>query len=250
VESAGSIAFVSGANRGIGKAFVEGLVSAGARKVYAGARETESLAGLVSRFGDVVVPVGLDVTDEASVAAAAAKANDVNLLVNNAGVARGGGVADRADFAGAREEMLVNYFGLLNMGASFAGVLRRNGPSAMVNVLSILGLIGSPRVATYSASKAAALAATRAIRAELHADRVLVVGVMPGFVDTDMTAGLQASKMDAADVVLATLAALRSHTEDVYPGEQAAHLAESYFAYPKATELTMSATGSPAQAQA
>jgi NAD(P)-dependent dehydrogenase (short-subunit alcohol dehydrogenase family) len=228
------VALVTGANRGIGRAYAERLARAGAR-VYAGARDVSTLASLAAELPNVT-PIQLDVTDRVSIEAAAARCSDINLLVNNAGSARPGGVTDSDSTDGARAEMDVNYFGMLEMTRAFAPILTANSPSAIVNVLSILSLIGFPRIATYSASKAAALSATRAIRAELAPKGVRVVGVMPGFVDTDMTQGLNGEKITTGDVVDATLAALTNGDEDVYPGAQAAQLAQGFFSDHKSLE--------------
>jgi len=230
---------VTGANRGIGKAFVERLASGGVKHVYAGARDLTSLAGLLTELPGTVTPLRIDITDPQSVADAAARATDVNVLVNNAGILRGGGVTSRETFDGAREEMEANYFGLLTMSRAFAPALIANAPSAIVNVLSILGLIGIPRAATYSASKAAALSATRAIRAELSPEGVRVIGVMPGFVDTDMVANLPGEKISPQTVVDAALEAISSGNEDVYPGARAAHLAQAFFSDYKSLEKSL-----------
>lgn len=223
-----TIALVTGANRGIGRAYAERLAQAGATRIYAGARNLQSLKDLAKTYSSVV-PIHLDVTDTRSIQDAAERASDVNLLVNNAGVAHVGGITTTDSFDDARTEMDVNYFGLLAMSRAFAPILIANSPSAIINVLSIASLMGSPRLGTYGASKAAALSATRAIRAELAPKGVHVLGVMPGYVDTDLTAGFDVDKISTADVVEATLAALAAGEDDVYPGERATQLAGAYF---------------------
>ncbi|HVN69317.1 MAG TPA: SDR family NAD(P)-dependent oxidoreductase [Candidatus Binatia bacterium] len=230
-----TIALVTGANRGIGRTYAEHLARAGAPRVYAAARDLASLASLQERF-PAVVPLYLDVTDRDSIARAAARAGDVNLLINNAGILRVGGIAGRSSLDEAHEEMEVNYFGLLEVTRAFAPLLTANVPSAIINVLSILGLMGTPGAATYSASKAAALSATRAIRAELAPKQVRVVAVMPGYVDTEMTSFLQVDKISPDDVVAATFAALASGDEEVYPGGLATELARAFFTDHKALE--------------
>jgi NAD(P)-dependent dehydrogenase (short-subunit alcohol dehydrogenase family) len=222
-----TIALVTGANRGIGRAYAERLAQAGAR-VYAGVRDVTTLERLAAELPNVV-PVELDVTDAASIEMVAKRCPDINLLINNAGARLGGGVIEPDSIDGARAEMEVNYFGVLEMTRAFAPILIANQPSTIVNVLSILGLVGIPRVATYSASKAAALSATRAIRAELAPKGVRVVGVMPGYVDTDMTSGIQAEKITTQDVVEATFAAIDAGDEDVYPGALATNVSKAFF---------------------
>ena len=230
-----SVAIVTGASRGIGRAYVQRLAEAGARRIYAGARNIATLAELASQFS-TVVPIQLDVTSARSVADAAARCNDVNLLINNAGVAHVGGVTGVDSLDDARLEMETNYFGLLGMTHVFAPILIENAPSAIVNVLSIASLMASPRLGTYGASKAAALSATRTMRAELDQKGVHVLAVMPGFVDTDMAAGFDVKKIAPSDVVDATFEALTAGDEDIFPGEAATQVASAFFSDNKTLE--------------
>jgi NAD(P)-dependent dehydrogenase (short-subunit alcohol dehydrogenase family) len=231
----GAVALVTGANRGIGAAFASGLLAAGARRVYAAARDPHTLQALAQ--GDVrVVPIALDITDNLSVQAAAARLADVDLLVNNAGVLRGGRLIAAADLAAARQEMEVNYFGLLRMSRAFAPILAANGGGTLINVLSILSRVASPAGGGYSASKAAALSLTQAVRAELQAQGTRVIGVLPGFVDTAMAERVTAPKIQPSEVVRATLDALQADQDEVYPGEVATQIAAWLLQNPKAVE--------------
>ena len=153
---AGAVALVTGANRGIGAAFVQGLLDAGARRVYAAARNRQTLATLAQRDSRVI-PVALDITDDSSVQAAAAQLIDIDLLVNNAGAELGARLIGALDLSAARQEMEVNYFGLLRMSRAFAPILAANGGGTLINVLSILAPVASPAAGSYSASKASAL---------------------------------------------------------------------------------------------
>ena len=125
----GRTALVTGANRGIGLAITKALLGAGAKKVYAGARKPETLQPLVEEYGDRVVPVKLDVTDGAQVKAAAQGAPDVDLVINNAGIAQ----FDQETFGGAewidrgQQEMDTNVFGTYRVTEAFAPVLKNNG---------------------------------------------------------------------------------------------------------------------------
>src|SRR6266545_6170241 len=232
---AGRVALVTGANRGIGAAFVSGLLAAGAKRVYAAARDPQTLQALAQ--GDArVVPIALDITDDLSVQAAAARLIDVDLLVNNAGVLLGGRLLAAADLAAARQEMEVNYFGLLRMSRAFAPILAANGGGALINVLSILARMASPAAGGYSASKAAALSLTQSVRAELQAQGTRVIGVLPGYVDTAMAEGVSAPKIQPSEVVRATLDALLTDQDEVYPGEQATQVAALLLQDPKAVE--------------
>ena len=231
----GAVALVTGANRGIGAAFVSGLLEAGAGRVYAAARDPQTLAALVQSNARVV-PIALDITDDMSVQAAAARLIDVDLVVNNAGVLLGTRLIAAADLAAPRQEMEVNYFGLLRMCRAFAPILAANGGGTLINVLSILSRMANPAGGGYSASKAAALSLTQAVRAELQAQGTRVIGVLPGFVDTAMAEGVTAPKIQPSEVVRATFDALQADQDDVYPGEQASQIAAWLLQDPKAVE--------------
>lgn len=196
MKISGSVALVTGANRGLGRAFALALAERGAT-VYAGARDP----GTVADPG--LIPVRLDVTDPSAVAAAAGRCGDVTLLVNNAGVARPGSLLDSPD--GFRDELETNVLGPLALSRAFAPVLARSGGGAIVNVLSVLSYVSVPRLGGYSASKAAAWSLTNALRLELAAQGTLVVGVHAGYIDTDMAAGVPEPKLDPREVVAAAL---------------------------------------------
>lgn len=216
----GCVAFVSGANRGVGACFVEKLLEQGARKVYAGARDIRALGSHDPRM----VPVELDITNAEHVARAAAFAEDANLLVNNAGINRLEPALAAADPSAAREEMEVNYFGTLNMIRAFAPSLRLSG-GAIINVSSILARIALPSMASLCASKAAALRMTEGVRAELAPHGVRVLSILPGAIDTDMSRDFPPPKIPAAEVVQAVFAALREEGDEVYVGTMAQQIA-------------------------
>lgn len=213
----GLTALVTGANRGIGAAFASALVDAGAAKVYAGARDPATVTD--SR----VVPVRLDVTDEAGVRALAAELGDVQLVINNAGVAAPSLPLD-IDLEQARWEFDVNYYGTLAVAKAFAPVLARNGGGALVNMLSAVSWIALPHLANYSATKAAAWSLTNGLRQQLRAQNTLVVGVHVGYVDTDLTAGLEGDKVHVSQVADALIAGLRADDEEVLADELSANV--------------------------
>ena len=237
----GAIALVTGSNRGIGRAFVEALLDRGAKKVYATARNPTTLKELEAAHPDRIHVLTLDITKPAQVAAAAAQAADVNLLINNAGINRKKGLIASAVLDDARDEMETNYFGTLSMCRAFAPILKRNGGGAIVHMLSILSRVSLPAYGSLCASKAASLSMTQGVRAELAKQRTLVVGVMPGAVDTDMERDFEGPKEHPADVANASLQAVEDGVEDAYPGGMAQGVSQGLAADPKALEKEFAA---------
>ena len=210
-----SVAFVTGANRGIGRAFVDALLERGARRVYAAARDLAALDAIVLLDPTRVRAVRLDVTSVADARAAAALAKDVTLLINNAAVLATGGFAD-LPVAAVRDNMETNFYGLLNLTTAFIPVLERQG-GAVVNILTLLSMVSLPGLAAYNASKAAGWSLTQSFRADLAKRGIAVHGVFPGAVDTDMARSLTIPKTSAIDVARATLAGVDAGDEDIYP---------------------------------
>jgi NAD(P)-dependent dehydrogenase (short-subunit alcohol dehydrogenase family) len=188
-------ALVTGANRGLGAALVGELLARGAGTVYAAARDPRSVVHDDPR----VVPLQLDVTDLASVRAAAARADDVDLVINNAGTS-GAGSLLTGDPEHARAEMETNFWGPVAVLRAFAPVLARRGGGTAVTVLSALSWAAAPWAGSYAATKAAAWSLTNGVRVELREQGTHVVGVHLGFMDTDMVAHLDVPKIAARDV--------------------------------------------------
>ncbi|OII11453.1 short-chain dehydrogenase [Curtobacterium sp. MCBA15_009] len=185
---------VTGANGGLGTEFVRQALERGARRVYAAARSPRTWDD------ERVVPIALDVTDPSSIAAAVATASDVDLLVNNAGIAP---EAD-ASLVSVADDTLehvfaTNTFGVIRVSAAFAPVLAANGGGAVLNVLSLAAWIPLPTV--YAASKAAALAATNGLRTELAGQGTAVTGLIVGMIETAMGARFDVPKSTPEHVV-------------------------------------------------
>lgn len=195
MKLAQSVVLITGANRGIGLEFAKQALARGARRVYAAARDPASV-----RL-DGVVPVRLDVTDPAQVAAAARDYGDVTLIVNNAGIATPGGFLTDTDLSATRRQLETNFFGMLRMAQAFAPVLAKNGGGALLNVLSIASWINRPVLGTYGASKSAAWALTNGLRHELREQGTQVTALHMGFVDTDLTRGMEVPKATPQDIV-------------------------------------------------
>ena len=216
-----SCALVTGANRGLGRHFAEALLARGARKVYAGARVPESLATLQAAHGECIVPLRLDVTDPDSVAAAATRAADTTLLINNAGVLEHRGLMEAGSIAVLEREMAVNVYGLACMCLAFAPVIAGRGGGAIVNMLSVASLIGFAPFGSYCATKAAAMSLTHSLRTELKGRAIQVFGVYAGFIDTDMVGYVDRDKADPRQVVEAALDGLEAGVLDIDADERA-----------------------------
>lgn len=194
----GSVALVTGANRGLGAVFAAELLERGATRVYAAARNPESITV------PGVEPVRLDVTDEAQVRAAADLAGDVTLLINNAGVSAAQNLV-RGEIDETRRVFETNFFGTLSVTRAFADVLGRNGGGGIVNVLSALSFFAYDGAGSYAASKAAEWMLTNGTRVELAPQGTQVLGLVLGAADTDMMAGYDGPLLTPAEVVSAAL---------------------------------------------
>ena len=211
----GRTALVTGANRGLGRTFVEVLLARGASKVYAAARSPESVAATRQRYGDTVVPVRLDVTVAEDRRAVVESCADLDLLVSNAGLAPAGPVLD-TDEAVCRETFEVNVFGPLALVQALApGLRERRGGVLVVN--SVTGLVVSRSSPVYGASKAAARMLALALREQLAADGVVVTTSHPGFIDTDMARDVPYPKASPEGVVARSLDGWEAEATVVFP---------------------------------
>lgn len=212
MQISNSVALVTGANRGLGRHFAAQLLARGAAKVYAAVRNPES----VDLPG--VEVLALDITDEASVAAAAAVASDVTLLVNNAGVITYTGLVN-GDLGEIEKEMNANFYGPLHMIRAFAPILKAGGGGAIVNVASVASWVPSENWGAYHAAKAATWSLTNSVRLELAGQNTQVTGVYLGPTDTDMAKALPFVKNDPADVVAAVLDGVEARKSEVIADE-------------------------------
>src|ERR1700733_8649296 len=214
MEIEGSVALVTGASRGIGLAFARALLSRGAARVYAGVRRPEDFdePGLE--------PLLLDVTNHQHIEAAAAKASDANIVINNAGIQAGPQLL-QGSLDGARLEMEVNYLAPWALSRAFAPVLAANGGGVLVNMLSAASWRANPRTPGYGASKAAEWSLTNALRLGLREQGTVVVAVHVGYVDTDATKGLDVPKVTASEVAEKTMEAIIRNDPEVLVDEAA-----------------------------
>ncbi|HEX6239480.1 MAG TPA: SDR family NAD(P)-dependent oxidoreductase [Polyangiales bacterium] len=205
-----STALVTGANRGLGRALVQALLKGGARRVYAAARNPATLDGLARDAAERVVPLAIDVTDQASLLAAAQRAPDVDLLINNAGVLASFDLLESSADALATD-FKTNTFGMLAVIKAFLPALERaaaRGPgrAAVVSVLSVVSLASMPVLGGYSASKAAAFSFTQGLRPGLMRRGIALHAALPGAIDTDMVRMFEMPKTSPEQVAQGILA--------------------------------------------
>ena len=232
-----SVVLITGASGAIAQALISSLTARGAAKIYTAARDISELTA-----SDRLVPIKMDVTSDDDVAKAAAVATDVTLLINNAGVNYNTGFMIAPDLALAREEIETNYLAPLRVTRAFAPALIANG-GAVLNLLTILARVNLPFMGSYCASKAAALSLTQGLRGELGPQGVRIVAVLPGAVDTRMTAVLTIPKMSTAAAAADILDGFEAGGEDIYVGEMARGIAEGLANDPKAVERQLASPG-------
>jgi NAD(P)-dependent dehydrogenase (short-subunit alcohol dehydrogenase family) len=231
---------VTGANRGIGRAFVEALAEAGASKIYATARNVKTLSPVVAIDPTRIVPLQLDVTDRKAVSELPALADDVDLLINNAGSLAFGDILE-VPLETVGDQLDTNFYGPLYMARAFAPALEKNGGGAIVNVLTLLSMVSAPGMAAYNASKAAAWSTTQSLRASLADRGIAVYGVFPGAIDTDMLDGVEMDKTSPEHVAQAVLSGIEAEEEDIFPDPMSTQVYAGWRADHKAVEKQFAA---------
>lgn len=197
---------VTGANRGIGLAFVQEAFARGAAKVYAGVRDTSDVTPELQATGADIIQ--LEVTSSSDIAAAAELCSDATVLINNAGLHANDRLVKAQDPDAARREMEVNYFAPLATTRAFAPVLAANGGGSIVNVLSVAAIAPTAFMGGYSSSKAATLYLGGIARAELEPDGITVTSLIVGSVDTRMASHVDGNKEDPRDIAITGLKAM------------------------------------------
>lgn len=224
------VVLVTGANRGIGKSIVETFINAGAKKVYAAARKLESLNPLISDFGDRIKPIQIDLNKPETVTQAATVANDVEVVVNNAGMLNQAMPLAEDAVTQLQEEIDVNVYGLMRVAQAFAPVLKQNGGGLLVQLNSVASFKNFPAFSTYCASKAASYSITQALRETLSEQGTQVISVHPGPIATDMAneAGMGEMAEPAALVPESILSALETGAFHAYPDTMAKQIGGAY----------------------
>jgi NADP-dependent 3-hydroxy acid dehydrogenase YdfG len=236
-----SVAFVSGANRGIGKAIAEELLSKGVKKVYAGARKPESMLKLKEKHGDRFVSVKLDVTDQDSVEHAAEIASDASMLINNAGVLVIGGYRANNITDTLIQNIEVNVLGVARLTQAFLPHIESKPNAVIATVSSVAGLGNMPMANGYSASKAAVHSMIQGLRGELQESNVLIAGIYPGPIKTEMTKDFEGIEKDTSEnLAKNVISALEQGEEDIFPDRMSTEVKQTYFSAPKKVETMFS----------
>jgi NAD(P)-dependent dehydrogenase (short-subunit alcohol dehydrogenase family) len=203
----GKTVLVTGAGRGIGRALAEEAARRAATRVYAGIRRP-------AEFSDPrIEPLTVDVTDPQQIQRAAARVGDLDVLINNAGVALYDDLSDRSMI---EQQLAVNFFGIYEMTKAFLPLITRSR-GAIVNNLSVNALAPLPLIPAYSISKAAAFNLTQSLRALLSPHGVRVHAILTGPTDTDMTRGLDIPKATPQSVAAAVFDGVEADEEDIFP---------------------------------
>lgn len=234
-----TVAFVTGANRGLGLALTNELIARGARRVYAASRDKTKM--MTTASDPRIVPIQLDITNAEHVRAAVAAAGDTTLLINNAGVLASMSVLT-SEPSKLRQDLDVNYYGVLDLVRAFLPALEKQVAkgAAIVNVLSVASLANMPALGGYSVSKAAVWSLTQALRGELRPRGIRVHAVFPGPIDTDMIRGFDMAKASAESVAKAILDGVRAGKDDIAPDAMSSSVLETFTRDPRAIERQFS----------
>ncbi len=225
-----TVVLVTGANRGIGKSIVETFLNSGASKVYAAARNVDTLHPLVASYDKQVVPIKIDLNDPSTITQAATIANDVGIVVNNAGILNMSDPLAENAITVMQEEIDINVYGLIRVSQAFAPVLKQNGGGVLVQLNSVASIKNFTAFSTYSASKAASYSITQGLRDALKEQGTDVVSVHPGPIATDMAhgAGMGDIAEPAELVPQAIITAIENGNFHAYPDTMAKQIGEVY----------------------
>ncbi|NES17684.1 MAG: SDR family oxidoreductase [Symploca sp. SIO3E6] len=224
------VILVTGSNRGIGKVILEHFLELGAAKVYAAVRKPETVTPLVDKYGDKVVPLMVDLANDASIYAAAEVAQDVDVVINNAGVFQGGDFFNEDIIESLEFQMRINVYGLINMAKAFAPVLKANGGGVFGQLNSVASMKAFPNFPAYCTSKAASYSITQSLKELLAEQGTRVLSIHPGPIATDMgdAAGLAEIAEPPSLVAEAILEALQSDDFHVFPDSMAKQIGSAY----------------------
>ncbi|WOO40249.1 SDR family oxidoreductase [Rubellicoccus peritrichatus] len=239
MKIANSTILVTGANRGIGLALVEKALEKGAAKVYATYR-SESNRSTLEALGERVVPIHLDLSNQATIADLSQSVPSLDILINNAGIFTAADVLENTGEQ-LRNDVETNFFGTLSVTKAVLPALKKAGSGAIANISSIAGLAAMPSFGGYSASKAALHSLTQSIRGKLKANGISVHGAYPGPVATRMTEGMQMDTTPAPVVADNILTNIENGVEEIFPDGMSQQVGPLFFTSPKQLEQNFAA---------
>ena len=232
---------VTGSSRGLGLAFVRELNRRKAGMIYAACRSQKGCAEIAELELENVTPILLDVTNSEQVSTLNRTVGQLDLLINNAGIASACTYSSAEAIQTARAEIDVHYFGSLSMVQTLLPALKDSKSAGIINISSIAGLTNFKAMGTYSASKSALHFLTQGLRAELVEDNIFVQGVYPGPFDTRLAAGYSGEKPSPSEIATIILDAFLNREEDVFPDEFSRSMYATYVDSPKELEKVFSA---------
>ncbi len=228
--------FVSGANRGIGKAIVEEFINQGAKKVFLGVRNTSNTKELEEKYGNRVQSVQLDVTDANSINNLPSSLSEVDILINNAGVLVNGTVESEGFEESLQQNLEVNTYGVIRLTNKFLPTLKEKSEAAILTIGSLVSLGSMPMLGTYSISKAAVQSVIQAYRAHLSDHNILVSGIYPGPIETDMTDGFEMDMDSTENVAKAIAHGLEEGQEYIFPDKMSVEAGSLFLTAPLEVE--------------
>lgn len=230
IDIEGKVAFITGANRGIGKNIAETFLKNGAKKIYAGVRNLQSADPLIEKYGARFTPIYIDLEKPETIVEAAKKAKDTEVVVNSAGVFRMTTPLDQDAVDTLQHEINIHAFGLIRIAQAFAPILRANGGGAFVQINALGSIKCFSDYPIHSASKAASYSLTQSLREILASQNTAVISVHPGLIQTDMAAKADlGEEASAPDVVSqGILKALKKDQFHLFPDPKAIEIGRIY----------------------
>jgi short-subunit dehydrogenase len=221
-----SVVLITGADGGIGSALVEELIKRKVKKIYATGTKKENVFKLKEKAFQIIEPLVLDVTNTENIIQCAKVCNDVNILINNAGVELKIPFTEKNAQKAADFEMKVNYLGVIEMINQFTPILSKNNKAHIVNIMSLASVAIIKRLGTYCASKSATHILTNTIREEYKQKNIQVVGVYPGYVNTAMVPEeIAYKKTEPYEIAFEICQGLEMGENNIFPDE----MSKNYF---------------------
>lgn len=221
--------FLTGANGGLGKAFIKELISLDPKKIYCAARDTKTLDD-IKEMDRRIETVELDITDQNSIENAVSGIEDLDILINNAGTNTNQRLFDE-NFT----DIEINLKGTMNLTKMFFEKLKHNN-AKVINITSVLALVNLPLMADYCISKSALHSFTQALRAELGQFGCEVYEVLPGPIETRMTEGAPMPKAKPEDIVKAIFDTVAKKEFEIFPDDFSKMIKQRLETEPNAVE--------------